>query len=120
MNTSHGLGRSLIRRMRAATSSPSERGTRSLADRLADYTTWPEPPLRSRCVVHTSSGSVGTHGATIGRLQAVYVVRGDVLPDMTRALVIGENGQTAVNEDGTTATQVWRDSRLWDEWGWTE
>lgn len=111
MNTSHGLGRSLIRRMRAATSSPSERGTRSLADRLADYTASPPPVLRSRCVVHTSSGSVGTHGATTGRQLAESVARGE--------LGIGEYGVTCWLDGAAEAERKQRE-RLWGEWGWTE
>ena len=112
MNTSHGLGRSLIRRMRAASSSPSERGTRlaTLCDRIEAYAPSPPRALRSRCVVHTSSGSVGTHGGTTGPPPHDSAERPDVRYEVSAL-------------DGTLEHVGYitlADARLWGEWGWTE
>lgn len=93
MSTNPVTGTWLIRRMRAAFSSRSGLGTRrlglirmyygpTLRERMASQTasrTLPVPPLRSRCVVHTSSGSVGTHGGTTGPPHHDSAARRDAL-----------------------------------------
>lgn len=69
MTTNPVTGTSLIRRMRAAFSSPSPHGTRPtpLMRRIEAFAPSPEPPLRSRCVVRGSSFySVAEHGGETG------------------------------------------------------
>ena len=69
-------GTHTTRRTPADSSSSSPPGT-PLADRIAPYTMSPPPRLRSRCVVRTSSGLVGTHGATAGLQRRVFAAWGE-------------------------------------------
>ena len=106
MNTKHATGTSTTRRMREACSSLFRRGTRpTLADRIANYSTLQPRALRSRCVVRTSSGSEGTHGATRITPIAEYAWYGWVDP------------LTAYVESSRSPKAWWAVS-LWCDWTW--
>ncbi len=144
MSTNPVTGTWLIRRMRAAFSSRSGLGIarrnlvcfyagQGIADvqRLIHAARWRkafiaaskplhEQRLRSRCVVHTSSGSVGTHGGTTGPPHHDSAARAD---DAWRQLYATPGRSVWASEDDHRAAILWAKRRvgeLWGEWGWTE
>jgi len=76
MSTNRLGGILSIRRMRADSNSRSPLGI-VLEFLIRQYVPWQPRALRSRCIVRTSSGLVGTHGGTTGLQRRVFAAWGE-------------------------------------------